>query len=166
MRLVRGLSGVALDRTARRALLGRRASRAFGSTPPRLHGEFEMQDPSTPEDVVYVTFVARDGGKHVINGKVGDNLMYLAHRYQHDNPAVALEGACEASLACSTCHVIVSPQHYDILPEASEEEEDMLDLAPCLESTSRLGCQIQARKGARRSPGEHCWHQGQQQARW
>ena len=101
-----------------------------------------MQDPSTPEDVVYVTFVARDGGKHVINGKVGDNLMYLAHRYQHDNPAVALEGACEASLACSTCHVIVSPQHYDILPEASEEEEDMLDLAPCLESTSRLGCQI------------------------
>ena len=32
--------------------------------------------------------------------------------------------------------------HYDDLEEPSEEEEDMLDLATCLSSTSRLGCQI------------------------
>ena len=38
--------------------------------------------------------------------------------------------------------VIVSQEHYDKLPEAEEAEEDMLDLASCLTSTSRLGCQI------------------------
>ena len=101
-----------------------------------------MQEPSSPDEVVRVTFVGRDGSHHLINGKVGDNLMYLAHRYQHDNPAVALEGACEASLACSTCHVVVSQEHFDELPEPTEDEEDMLDLAPGLEPTSRLGCQI------------------------
>lgn len=157
MRAARLLSrAVALDRAAGNALLARHArsqaalssghagpaSRSFRSTPASLHGDYEMQDPASPEDVVRVNFVSRDGSRHQVNGKVGDNLMYLAHRYQDDNPAVALEGACEASLACSTCHVIVSPDHFDILPEASELEEDMLDLAPCLESTSRLGCQI------------------------
>ena len=52
------------------------------------------------------------------------------------------QGACEASLACSTCHVIITSDHYDIIPEPSEEEEDMLDEATCLTDTSRLGCQI------------------------
>ena len=54
-------------------------------------------------------------------------------------PAV---GACEASLACSTCHVIVDPEYYSRLEEPVEDEEDMLDLAPALTPHSRLGCQI------------------------
>ena len=49
-------------------------------------------------------------------------------------------GACEASIACSTCHVIVR-EGFDSIPEASEAEEDMLDEAPGLELTSRLACQ-------------------------
>ncbi|MBL8834321.1 MAG: 2Fe-2S iron-sulfur cluster binding domain-containing protein, partial [Rhodospirillales bacterium] len=53
-----------------------------------------------------------------------------------------LEGACEGSLACSTCHVIVDKDDYERLPEATEDEEDMLDLAFGLTHTSRLGCQI------------------------
>lgn len=53
-----------------------------------------------------------------------------------------MEGACEGSLACSTCHVIVDPEYFDMLPEATEDEEDMLDLAFGLTHTSRLGCQI------------------------
>lgn len=53
-----------------------------------------------------------------------------------------MQGACEASLACSTCHVVITSDHYDKLPEPCEEEEDMLDEAACLTSTSRLGCQI------------------------
>lgn len=53
-----------------------------------------------------------------------------------------LEGACEGSLACSTCHVIVAPEWFDKLEEPTEEEEDMLDLAFGLTHTSRLGCQI------------------------
>ena len=69
-------------------------------------------------------------------------MLYLAHANREANPTVALEGACEASLACSTCHVIVSDPHFDLLPEPEDEEEDMLDQATCLEPTSRLGCQI------------------------
>ena len=53
-----------------------------------------------------------------------------------------IEGACEGSLACSTCHVIVDAKWYGKLAEATEDEEDMLDLAFGLTETSRLGCQI------------------------
>ncbi|KAK2087336.1 Ferredoxin-2, mitochondrial [Saguinus oedipus] len=51
-------------------------------------------------------------------------------------------GACEASLACSTCHVYVSEDHLDLLPPPEEREDDMLDMAPLLQENSRLGCQI------------------------
>ena len=64
-------------------------------------------------------------------------MLEIAHRNHID-----LEGACEGSLACSTCHVIVDKAWYDKLTEASEDEEDMLDLAFGLTHTSRLGCQI------------------------
>ena len=53
-----------------------------------------------------------------------------------------LEGTCEGQMACSTCHVIVAREWFVKLPEASEEEEDMLDLAADVQSTSRLSCQI------------------------
>ncbi|CAE6388085.1 unnamed protein product [Rhizoctonia solani] len=67
----------------------------------------------------------------------GDNILDLAH--EHD---IDLEGACEGSVACSTCHVILSPEHYDLLPEPDDEENDMLDMAFGLTDTSRLGCQV------------------------
>jgi ferredoxin len=53
-----------------------------------------------------------------------------------------LEGACEGVMACSTCHVIVDSEDFDKLPPASEEEEDLLDLASHATRTSRLACQI------------------------
>ena len=53
-----------------------------------------------------------------------------------------LEGACEGVMACSTCHVIVDPEDFAGLPPASEEEEDLLDLAAHATRTSRLACQI------------------------
>ncbi|XP_014662988.1 PREDICTED: adrenodoxin-like protein, mitochondrial isoform X2 [Priapulus caudatus] len=55
---------------------------------------------------------------------------------------VELEGACEASLACSTCHVYIPYELLERLPEPKEAEEDMLDMAPALKDNSRLGCQI------------------------
>lgn len=67
----------------------------------------------------------------------GCTLLEAAH--QHDIP---LEGACEGSLACSTCHVIIAPEWYDKLEEPSEDEEDLLDRAFGLTATSRLGCQV------------------------
>ena len=53
-----------------------------------------------------------------------------------------LEGACEGMMACSTCHVIVDADDFEKLPAASEEEEDLLDLAAHATRTSRLACQI------------------------
>lgn len=101
------------------------------------HGEYERQDPKSPDEIVNIVFIDKDGTRQNIQGKVGDNLLYLAHRY-----AIEMEGACEASLACTTCHVYVHPDYYDKLPEPLEEEEDLLDIAPLLAENSRLGCQI------------------------
>lgn len=55
---------------------------------------------------------------------------------------VEMEGACEASLACSTCHCYVTDDYLSKLPEPEEKEDDLLDLAPFLRENSRLGCQI------------------------
>lgn len=48
-------------------------------------------------------------------------------------------GACEASLACTTCHVYVPFDYLDKLPESDEKEDDLLDMAPFLKENSRLG---------------------------
>ena len=53
-----------------------------------------------------------------------------------------LEGTCEGQMACSTCHVILPAEWFDRLPDAVEDEEDMLDLATGACRTSRLSCQI------------------------
>nr|CAH7731274.1 unnamed protein product [Callosobruchus chinensis] len=57
-----------------------------------------------------------------------------------------MEGACEASLACTTCHVYVQSNHIDKLPCPTETEDDLLDMAPFLKENSRLGCQIVLKK--------------------
>ena len=82
-------------------------------------------------------FIERDGKRREVDAPLGLSVLEIAHRN-----GVDIEGACEGSLACSTCHVIVDPEWYDLLKEASEDEEDMLDLAFGLTATSRLGCQI------------------------
>jgi ferredoxin, 2Fe-2S len=82
-------------------------------------------------------FVERDGTRREVDAPVGLSVLAVAHRHDID-----IEGACEGSLSCSTCHVIVDPDWYELLVEPSEDEEDMLDLASNLTQTSRLGCQI------------------------
>lgn len=57
-----------------------------------------------------------------------------------------MEGACEGSCCCSTCHVIVTSDHFDAIPEATDDEDDMLDQAFGLTETSRLGCQVEMTK--------------------
>ena len=84
-----------------------------------------------------VTFIDREGTRIEVDAPVGLSLLELAHRNNID-----IEGACEGSLACSTCHVIVDEEDFDRLEEPTEDEEDMLDLAFGLTRTSRLGCQI------------------------
>ncbi|HET7594470.1 MAG TPA: ferredoxin family 2Fe-2S iron-sulfur cluster binding protein [Stellaceae bacterium] len=84
-----------------------------------------------------MTFIERDGTRREVDAPLGLSVLEIAHKH-----GVDIEGACEGSLACSTCHVIVDPEWHELLKEASEDEEDMLDLAFGLTQTSRLGCQI------------------------
>ncbi|MEX0759682.1 MAG: ferredoxin family 2Fe-2S iron-sulfur cluster binding protein [Tistlia sp.] len=84
-----------------------------------------------------MVFIERDGNRKEVDAPVGLSVLEIAHRNDID-----IEGACEGSLACSTCHVIVVPDWYRKLQEPSEDEEDMLDLAFDLQKTSRLGCQL------------------------
>src|SRR5882724_3548551 len=84
-----------------------------------------------------ITFIERDGTRREVDAPIGKSVLEVARNHDID-----IEGACEGSLACSTCHVVVDPEWYELLKEASEDEEDMLDLAFNLTTTSRLGCQI------------------------
>ena len=84
-----------------------------------------------------MTFVERDGNRREVEAPLGLSVLEIAHKYGID-----IEGACEGSLACSTCHVIVDADWFELLKDATEDEEDMLDLAFGLTQTSRLGCQI------------------------
>jgi 2Fe-2S ferredoxin len=87
-------------------------------------------------ETVKIIFITKGQKKEFIV-PVGTTVLEAAH-----NNDIELEGACEGSLACSTCHVIVDKDFYSKLEEPTEDEEDMLDLAFGLSPTSRLGCQI------------------------
>jgi len=76
-----------------------------------------------------------------VEANEGDDILSIAHEYDID-----LEGACERSIACSTCHVILEEDVYFQLDEPSDDENDMLDLAFGLTDTSRLGCQVYVTK--------------------
>ena len=84
-----------------------------------------------------MTFIQPDGKRLEVDAPVGLSVLEIAHKH-----GVDIEGACEGSLACSTCHVVVDPDWYGRLPAARPDEEDMLDLAFGLTKTSRLGCQL------------------------
>ena len=84
-----------------------------------------------------MTFIERDGTPKTVDAPLGLSVLEIAHKH-----GVDIEGACEGSLACSTCHVIVDGSWFARLAEPTEDEEDMLDLAFDLQETSRLGCQI------------------------
>ena len=84
-----------------------------------------------------MVFIERDGSQKEVEAPLGLSVLEIAHRNSVD-----IEGACEGSLACSTCHVIVDGAWFAKLAKPTEDEEDMLDLAFDLQETSRLGCQL------------------------
>ena len=67
----------------------------------------------------------------------GQTLLEVAREYEID-----IEGTCEGNLACATCHLIIDKDWFVKLPEATEDERDMLDFVSGLTVNSRLGCQI------------------------
>lgn len=85
-----------------------------------------------------VRFITAQGDKIMTQAETGACLLGVAQA-----AGMPLEGTCEGQMACSTCHVIVLPEWFDKLPPASNDEEDMLDLAAGVTRTSRLSCQIE-----------------------
>ena len=115
----------------RRALLRRSAPLALKSVTrrcfrssggPRLHGYPKSE--VDPETAIKVTFVDRDGNELPVEAPPGKSLLEIAHANEID-----LEGACEGSLACSTCHVYLDEESFAKLEEPCDDENDMLDLA-------------------------------------
>ena len=100
-----------------------------------MHGD-HRPPPGDDENPIRFTFRYTKENEDIhVKAREGESLLDVAH-----NNGVELEGACESSLACSTCHVVLSDPIYDDLEEPCEEEEDLLDLAYGLTHTSRLGC--------------------------
>ena len=87
--------------------------------------------------MIEVTFISADNETQIVQAKVGEDLLSVAQA-----AGQPLEGTCEGQMACSTCHVIIGKDWFDKLPRATEDEEDMLDLASGARRTSRLSCQI------------------------
>ncbi|RVQ64747.1 2Fe-2S iron-sulfur cluster binding domain-containing protein [Croceicoccus ponticola] len=87
--------------------------------------------------MVRVTFKTAEGRKVEADAAQGDTLLSAGQAI-----GMPLEGTCEGQMACSTCHVVVAPEWFGKLAAATDDEEDMLDLAAGVEGTSRLSCQI------------------------
>lgn len=86
---------------------------------------------------VHIKMFDEEGVGHDIVANEGETVLDVAQAND-----IELEGACEGTLACSTCHVIIDKAHFEQLPEPLDDELDMLDQAVGLQETSRLGCQI------------------------
>lgn len=119
-----------------------------GATTDQLANTRGLNDPSRAQGrcrdsrSIKITFQDANGKDiKTVEANEGDNLLSIAHEYDID-----LEGACEGSIACSTCHVILEEDAYYELEEPGDDENDMLDLAFGLTDTSRLGCQVQVTK--------------------
>ncbi|MFM5906455.1 MAG: 2Fe-2S iron-sulfur cluster-binding protein [Novosphingobium sp.] len=88
--------------------------------------------------MVRVTFITPAGEQIAAEAPAGTRLLEVAQA-----AGMPLEGTCEGQMACSTCHVIIGKDWFGRLDPASEDEEDMLDLAAGVTRTSRLSCQIE-----------------------
>ncbi|RKF58203.1 Adrenodoxin-like protein, mitochondrial [Golovinomyces cichoracearum] len=131
---------------ALRLILSHESRRAFLSTPWNCHGNWEPPKPGEESADfrlrIFITFIDKDGVEHRIAASKGQNLLTIAQGND-----IEMEGACGGSCSCSTCHVIVEDEEaFDKMPEATDDENDMLDLAFGLTGTSRLGCQVELTK--------------------
>ena len=87
--------------------------------------------------MITIKIIDREGKEHDVEAPtdMNLNLMELCKAYE-----LPVEGTCGGMALCSTCHVYVESKHE--LPEATDDEEDMLDQAFFVEDNSRLGCQL------------------------
>ncbi|GAA6006355.1 hypothetical protein JCM11491_004925 [Sporobolomyces phaffii] len=113
-------------------------TRSFSSTPAPRHGG---KGRPKPGEGITLHFKKPNGEIVTCEANEGDDIVDVSWEYDLD-----IEAACEKSVACSTCHVILEDDIYDKLEEPDDDENDMLDLAFGLTDTSRLGCQVKVTK--------------------
>ncbi|KAJ3247885.1 hypothetical protein HDU77_008413 [Chytriomyces hyalinus] len=122
---------------------------ASEATPPS--SEISLSDPSydakptVSDETVSITFVLGTGAKETrqtVDVKLGDRLLEVAQKLN----IPSIDGVCGGNMECATCHVIVDQKHFEVLPRASDGEEDMLEYAIGRVDCSRLACQLQASK--------------------
>ena len=95
-----------------------------------------------PEKVEAVYVKLPEMKKYQLVGNEGDNLLDILTNSNVEFPGF---GACEGTLACSTCHVYFDAATYAKIEAddpPTDEELDMLDLAFEPSDTSRLCCQV------------------------
>ena len=104
---------------------------------PNLLGRARLS--SKVDQFINVKIIDRDEKLLDVKAKIGSNMLDVVLDNKLDIDGF---GACEGTLACSTCHIILENENYKTLAEPVDEENDMLDLAYGLTPTSRLACQI------------------------
>ncbi|BGP54093.1 hypothetical protein JCM8202_003092 [Rhodotorula sphaerocarpa] len=114
------------------------AVRMFSASAASAHGG---KGRPKPGEGIKLHFKKPDGEIVTVEANEGDDIVDVSWEYDLD-----IEAACEKSVACSTCHVILEDDVYDKLEEPDDDENDMLDLAFGLTDTSRLGCQVKVTK--------------------
>lgn len=116
-----------------------RSSREIESVIPLFQWQPKrMLSDNQGKDKITINWKNKDGSFTATQTTIGSNLLSVALEFKVDLG----EGGCKGNCGCSTCHVILEDEVYDSLEEPSEEEENMLDAALDLTTTSRLGCQV------------------------
>jgi ferredoxin, 2Fe-2S len=88
-----------------------------------------------------ITFIDAAGAARTVEADVGSTVMEAAIR----NAVPGIEAECGGACACATCHVYVAEEWSAAVGRPQPMEDDMLDFAFDVRSTSRLSCQIKVR---------------------
>ncbi|KRB82571.1 ferredoxin [Sphingomonas sp. Root710] len=82
--------------------------------------------------------VTREGEESVFEAEAGLSVMEVIR----DNGVDELLALCGGCCSCATCHVFVDPAFTGVLPEMSDDENDLLDSSDHRDERSRLSCQL------------------------
>ena len=81
--------------------------------------------------------IDRHGKEYTLEGRDGWTVMEILR-----DAGLDIAAECGGACACATCQVYVTDGWFEKLPERSEAEVDMLDMAIAVEPNSRLSCQL------------------------
>ena len=85
-----------------------------------------------------ITYITSDGKTQEVD--VNNGLTVMEGAVQNDIPGI--DADCGGGMACATCHVYVTEDWFDRLPNKEDGEEDMIDIAFEPKKNSRLSCQL------------------------